>query len=37
MTQLEHIQTEIASLSKQDFAKLREWIGHHDEYDRLIG
>ncbi len=26
MTQLERIQTEIASLSKQDFKQLRDWL-----------
>ena len=38
MTQLEHIQTEIASLPKQDFVKLREWIGRMDweDWDRQI-
>ncbi|MFM8332928.1 MAG: hypothetical protein ACKN9T_14685 [Candidatus Methylumidiphilus sp.] len=38
MTPLEHIQTEIASLPKQDFAKLREWIEARDweDWDRQI-
>jgi len=38
MNQLEHIQTEIASLPKQDFVKLREWIEtmDWDERDRQI-
>ena len=38
MTQLEHIQTEIASLPKQDFVKLRNWIEtmEWEEWDRQI-
>jgi len=38
MTQLEHIQTEIASLPKQQFVKLREWIETMDweGWDRQI-
>ncbi|MCX7113867.1 MAG: hypothetical protein NTX45_28095 [Proteobacteria bacterium] len=38
MTQLEHIQTEIASLPKQEFVKLREWIETMDweDWDRQI-
>ena len=38
MTQLEHIQTEISSLPKQDFVKLRDWIEtmEWEEWDRQI-
>ena len=38
MAQLEHIQTEIASLPKQDFVKLRDWIEtmEWEEWDRHI-
>ena len=38
MAQLEHIQTEIASLPKQEFVKLREWIERMDweDWDRQI-
>jgi hypothetical protein len=38
MAQLEHIQTEIASLPKQDFVKLRDWIETMDweDWDRQI-
>jgi len=38
MTQLEHIRTEIASLSKHEFIKLRDWIETKDweDWDRQI-
>ncbi|MGH8677389.1 MAG: hypothetical protein ACREUQ_03435 [Burkholderiales bacterium] len=38
MTPLEHIQTEIASLSKQDFKQLRDWIEAREweDWDRQI-
>ena len=38
MTQLEHIQTEIASLPKHDFVKLRDWIEtmEWEEWDKQI-
>ena len=38
MAQLEHIQTEIASLPKRDFVKLRDWIETMDweDWDRQI-
>ena len=38
MTQLEHIRTEIASLSKHEFMKLRDWIETKDweDWDRQI-
>lgn len=38
MTQIEAIQAEIASLSSEDFARLREWIAERDwqNWDRQI-
>ena len=33
MTQIEAIQAEIASLSREDFARLREWIAERDWQD----
>lgn len=38
MTQIEAIQAEIESLSREDFARLREWIVERDwqNWDRQI-
>ncbi len=38
MTTLERLQTEIATLSRQDFKQLREWIEAREweEWDRQI-
>jgi hypothetical protein len=38
MTQIETIQAEIESLSREDFARLREWIAERDwqNWDRQI-
>ena len=38
MTQIEAIQAEIESLSREDFARLREWIAERDwqDWDRQI-
>ena len=38
MTQIEAIQAEIASLSHDDFVRLREWIAERDwqDWDRQI-
>lgn len=38
MTQLEHIQTEIAALSRQDFKQLKAWIEAREweEWDQQI-
>lgn len=38
MTQIETIQAEIASLSSEDFARLREWIAERDwqSWDKQI-
>ncbi len=38
MTQIEAIQAEIESLSREDFARLREWIAERDWqiWDRQI-
>jgi hypothetical protein len=38
MTQIEAIQAEIASLSREDFARIREWIAERDwqDWDRQI-
>ena len=38
MTQIEAIQAEIESLSREDFARLREWIAEQDwqNWDRQI-
>ncbi len=38
MTQLEHIQTEIVSLSKHDIIKLKDWIDAKDwdDWDKQI-
>jgi hypothetical protein len=38
MTQIEAIQAEIESLSREDFARLREWIAERDwqNWDRQI-
>lgn len=33
MTQIEAIQAEIESLSREDFARLREWIAERDWQD----
>lgn len=38
MTRLQHIQEEIASLSPQDFKRLRDWIEAREweEWDRQV-
>ncbi len=38
MTQIEAIQAEIETLSREDFARLREWIAQRDwqDWDRQI-
>jgi hypothetical protein len=38
MTQIEAIQAEIESLSREDFTRLREWIAERDwqDWDRQI-
>ena len=38
MTQLEHIQNEISSLPKSDFAKLKNWLDSKDwdDWDKQI-
>jgi hypothetical protein len=38
MTQIEAIQVEIASLSSEDFARLREWVAERDwqNWDRQV-
>lgn len=38
MTQIEAIQAEIAALSREDFARLREWIAERDwaDWDQQI-
>jgi len=33
MTQLEHLQTEITSLSKHDFKQLKDWLNAKDLED----
>jgi hypothetical protein len=38
MTQIEALQAEIATLSREDFARLREWIAERDwaDWDQQI-